>query len=294
VAWIAKAQMRARKEPAEALGELAKRIGEAKLDLGAPANQTLLDTVVDLELRSGRGADASRRVEGLLARQPEAAHLHALRGRLALAAGKGDDAAQAFERALALQPNDGMALSGLALLQRERGELPQAVETMRKAASAAPTNADYDYLAARIVLEQGDRPGARKEFERVLREHPESAAVSNDLAFLLAEDATDLVAAQRHAERAVRLQPSAETLDTLGFVKLKQGAAEEAVGLFERALARQPDYATARYHLALALIEKGEPVAARQALEEALSKPFPEQQEARKVLANIDGAEARP
>ena len=92
----------------------------------------------------------------------------------------------------------------------------------------------------------------------------------------------------------MRLQPSPETIDTLGFVKLKQGAAEEAVGLFERALARQPDYATARYHLALALIDKGEPVAARQALEEALSRPFPEQQEARKVLANIDGAEARP
>jgi Tfp pilus assembly protein PilF len=66
------------------------------------------------------------------------------------------------------------------------------------------------------------------------------------------------------------------------------------VGLFERALSRQPEYATARYHLALALIEKGEPVAARQALEEALARPFPEQQEARKVLAKIDGGEARP
>jgi tetratricopeptide (TPR) repeat protein len=125
-------------------------------------------------------------------------------------------------------------------------------------------------------------------------EHPESAGAANDLAFLLAEDATDLRIAQRHAERAVRLQPSAETLDTLGFVKLRQGAAEEAVGVFERALSRQPEYATARYHLALALIEKGEPAAARQALEQALSKPFPEQQEARKVLAKIDGDEARP
>jgi Tfp pilus assembly protein PilF len=92
----------------------------------------------------------------------------------------------------------------------------------------------------------------------------------------------------------VRLQPSAETLDTLGFVKLRQGAAEEAVGLFERALARNAGYATARYHLALALIEKGEPVAARKALEEALAQPFPEQQEARNVLAKIDGGEARP
>jgi cytochrome c-type biogenesis protein CcmH/NrfG len=66
------------------------------------------------------------------------------------------------------------------------------------------------------------------------------------------------------------------------------------VGVFERALARDPEYATARYHLGLALIEKGEPVAARQALEEALSRTFPEQQEARNVLARIDSGEARP
>lgn len=294
VAWTAKAKMHGRGAAPEALAEVSKKIAEAKLDLGAPEHQGLLDTVVDLELRSGKQAEAARRVEALLARQPENAHLHALRGRLALAAGRGDDASAAFERALALQPNEALALSGVALLHKERGELAQATEMMRKAEAAAPSNADYAYMTARLVLEQGDRAGARQEFERVLKAHPDAAAVSNDLAFLLAEDATDLAAAQRHAERAVRLQPSPETIDTLGFVKLKQGAAEEAVGLFERALARQPDYATARYHLALALIDKGEPVAARQALEEALSRPFPEQQEARKVLANIDGAEARP
>jgi tetratricopeptide (TPR) repeat protein len=149
-------------------------------------------------------------------------------------------------------------------------------------------------MAARMTLDLGDRAGARSMFESVLRESPGQVGAANDLAFLLAEDATDLPLAQRYAERAVRLQPSPETLDTLGYVKLRQGAAEEAVGLFERALARQPEYATARYHLALALIEKGEPVAARQALEEALAHPFPEQQEARKVLARIDSGEARP
>jgi len=294
VAWAAQARLRARKEPAEALAALERDVAKAKLDLADPENGLLLDSLVDLELRSGHGADAGRRVDALLAKQPESAHLHALRGRVALAAGRKDEAAGAFERALALAPNESMALAGQALLERERGDLPKAIETMRKAAAAAPGSADYAYMVARMTLEQGDRAAGRQELERVLREHPDSASAANDLAFLLAEDATDLQVAQRHAERAVRLQPSAETLDTLGFVKLRQGAAEEAVGMFERALSRQPDYATARYHLALALIEKGEPTAARQALEEALERSFPEQQEARKVLANIDGGEARP
>ncbi|MGH7288275.1 MAG: tetratricopeptide repeat protein [Myxococcota bacterium] len=294
VALAAEANLRARLDPAKALAELERRLGEAKLDLGAAAQASVLGTLVDLLLRAGRTGDAMQRIDGLLAGRPDSAHLRALRGRIALAAGQSEAATADFERALALDPNEGVALSGQALLQRAQGDLAKAIETMQKAAAARPDNAGYAYMAARMRLDQGDRAAGRQELERVLRAHPESAAAANDLAFLLAEDSSDLQLAQRYAERAVRLQPSAETLDTLGYVKLRKGAAEEAVGLFERALSRQPDYATARYHLALALIEKGEPAAARQALEEALAKPFPESQEARKVLAKIDGAEARP
>jgi tetratricopeptide (TPR) repeat protein len=294
VAWAAAAQLQARTDPAKGLTDLARKLDEAKLDLADPAQSPALDTLVDLLVRNGRADDAKKRLEGLLAKRPDAAHLLALHGRVALAAGHHDEATKDFERALALQPNEATALSGRSLVYHAQGDLAKAIETMKRAAGARPDNADYAYMAARMTLDQGDRAAARREFERLVVEHPESAGAANDLAFLLAEDATDLRIAQRHAERAVRLQPSAETLDTLGFVKLRQGAAEEAVGVFERALSRQPEYATARYHLALALIEKGEPAAARQALEQALSKPFPEQQEARKVLAKIDGDEARP
>jgi tetratricopeptide (TPR) repeat protein len=294
VAWVAAARLEARRDPAKGLARLEKEVAGARLDLAEPAHALVLEALVDLELRAGRAADARRRLDALAARRPDSAHLTAMRGRVALAQARHDDAAADFERALALQPDESTALSGLAILQKEQGDLARSLETMAKAAAAEPENGEYAYMAARLRLEQGDRAGARQALEQVLHDHPDSAGASNDLAFLLAEDGSDLALAQRHAERAVRLQPSAETLDTLGYVKLRQGAAEEAVGMFERALARQPEYATARYHLALALIEKGEPVAARQALEEALARPFPEQQEARKVLAKIDGGEARP
>jgi tetratricopeptide (TPR) repeat protein len=292
-AWIGAASIRARKDPADAAAKLDEQIASARLDLGDPANQALLDTVLGLRLQAGQSADASRRVEALLAKSPDSAHLLALRGRIALADGHSDAAAKAFGRAIALDPNEAAALSGRALLQRQQGDLAGAIESMNKAHQAAPENSDYAYIGASLLLEQGERAAARKAYEQVLREYPGQAAAANDLAFLLAQDRTDLSDAQHYAERAVRLRPSAETLDTLGFVKLQRGAAEEAVGMFEHALSRNPDYATARYHLALALIEKGEPVAARQALEQALAKPFPEQQEARKVLAKIDSGEVQ-
>jgi tetratricopeptide (TPR) repeat protein len=267
VAWAAAARIEARTDAAKGLAGLEKHVAEARLDLSDPANTHVLDTLLDLQLRSGRSADAARRLSGLLAKRPDSAHLNAMLGRVALAEGRRDDAQKSFEKALSLQATDAVALSGMALLHRE-DDPAKAIEWMKQAAVAAPDNPDYAYMSARMTLETGDRAAGRQQLEQVLLEHPDAAGAANDLAFLLAEDATDLTVAQRHAERAVRLQPSAETLDTLGFVKLKQGAAEEAVGMFERALSRKPDYATARYHLALA--------------------------EARKVLAKIDGGEARP
>lgn len=293
-AWATAARLHARSDPAAALNELDRRLSKAKLDLGAPENAIALNQLFDLFVQNGRVTEVQQRLDALLAKRPDSAHLHGLRGRAALVQGRNDEAEKDFARAIELVPDDGAALSGLALLERQRGDVPKAIEIMKKAAASSPNSPEYGYMAARMTLDQGDRDGARKMFESVLRDHPGQVGAANDLAFLLAEAATDLPLAQRYAERAVRLQPSPETLDTLGYVKLRQGAAEEAVGLFERALARQPEYATARYHLALALIEKGEPVAARQALEEALARPFPEQQEARKVLARIDSGEVQP
>lgn len=294
VAWAAAARLHARSKPADALAELERRAAGAKLDVGDPANVAVLNQLFDLLAQTGRAAEAEKRLDALLAKRPDSAHLHGLRGRAALLQGEDDEAAAEFARALELAPDDGAALAGRALLEQKRGDVAKAIETMKQAAAASPGSSEYAYMAARMTLDQGDRAAARKLFEGVLRDDPGQVGAANDLAFLLAEEGTDFPLAQRYAERAVRLHPSPETLDTLGYVKLRQGAAEEAVGLFERALARQPEYATARYHLALALIEKGEPVAARQALEEALARPFPEQQEARKVLARIDSGEARP
>jgi tetratricopeptide (TPR) repeat protein len=292
VAFAVAARLQARRDPTGALAEFERKLREAKLDLAEPAQLSALNQLVELQIKTGGAEDARRRLETLLKEHPDEASLIALRGRVALVEGRFDAAEQDFARALELSPEAAAAQAGLALLQRERGELAKATESMRRAAASAPAEADYAYMAARMTLDLGERAEARKLLEAVARDHPGSAAAANDLAFLLAEDGVDLDEAQQHAERAVRLQPAPETFDTLGYVLLRRGAADQALGLFEHALRRNPEYATARYHLALALIETGEQDAARKALEEALAKPFPEEQAARNVLARIDGAEA--
>jgi hypothetical protein len=56
-------------------------------------------------------------------------------------------------------------------------------------------------------------------------------------------------------------------------------------------LEKRPEYATARYHLALALVEKGDREAASRAFRLALESPFPEAPEARLALERLDAGE---
>jgi Flp pilus assembly protein TadD len=81
-------------------------------------------------------------------------------------------------------------------------------------------------------------------------------------------------------------------LDTLGWVRLRRGEIEPAVAAFERALAKQPEFSTARYHLGLALARRGDAEAARQAFDAALAAgPFPESDAARRELERLAAEE---
>jgi FimV-like protein len=69
---------------------------------------------------------------------------------------------------------------------------------------------------------------------------------------------------------------------------LDRGAWEEARAAFEAALSERPDYATARYHLALVQRDAGDESGARTSLERALAGgPFAESDEARRLLEQL-------
>jgi Flp pilus assembly protein TadD len=82
-------------------------------------------------------------------------------------------------------------------------------------------------------------------------------------------------------------------LDTLGWVRLKRGEIEAAIAAFEKALTQQPELSTVRYHLGLALVQRGDEEAAGQAFRAALDAgPFPESEAARRELDRLAADEA--
>jgi tetratricopeptide (TPR) repeat protein len=264
-------------------------IRKSGLDLTDPANEVALRALVENLFAAKKGAEALAAVDAALARHPDQASFHELRGYALGALDRADDAKAEYAKALELDPKNAAATGALATLRSQAGDSKGAIELFDAAAELAEPPEPYSYLAAQLVLAAGDTAGAETRLRKVVREDPGNVGARNDLAWLLAEKGTDLDAALGLAQAARRLDPSADVLDTLGWVNLKRGESQEAVKAFEQALEKRPDSPSIRYRLGMALHQAGDESRAREMFQAALDTgTFPEADAARRELAQLD------
>jgi len=131
---------------------------------------------------------------------------------------------------------------------------------------------------------------ATDAYERALRLDPENIVALNNLAYMNAETGGDLDMALRYAETAKRKEPRNPQIDdTLGWIYVKKNLNDNALVIFRSLVKQQPANATFRYHLGVALAQRGDVEQARQELNEALRhKPADKDaEEIRKVLAKL-------
>lgn len=276
---------RAASGPAKSL----EAIEASKLDVTELANIDLLRQSAESLVLLGRASEANRQIAAAIAKSPDTASLHELRGVVAVRQEDADAARSAFERAIELDDQSATAYAGLATLKADAGDTKGAVELFDRAAAAAPADGTYAYAAAQLVLASGDDAAAEKRLREIARHHPGVAGARNDLAWMLSERGEELDYALSLAKDAVRLAPAPEVYDTLGFVYLKREEAEDAVTAFERALEERPDSPSIRYRLATALSQSGKEDRARQELQTALAAgTFPEVEAARRELARLE------
>jgi len=287
-AAIEGAQVTLRAEsPAAAVDELRK----ARKQIADDEDHSLLTALVDALQAAERGGEALAEIDAALAKQPDSAQLNQLRGTILASAGRGNEAKQAFDKALSLDPENANAMAGLATLAAEAGRLDEAVDLFVKAAATAPEPSTYLYSAGQLAWSAGDPATAEKHFREVIRLSPGNAGARNDLAWLLAERGEDLDLALALAQEARGIDESPEILDTLGWVHLKRGETQAAVTTFEQALEAQPDSASIRYRLGVALSQAGNAEGARSMLQGALDAgAFPEAEDARRELAQLAGS----
>lgn len=259
------------------------------LDLRDPAQQLALRSLVEDLVALGRLDDALDRVDAALAGHADDASLHELRGRTLHAAGRTANARQSLERALELKADYAPALAALARIALGEGRADEAVALADRAVAADPGDSESAYIAANVLAQQGKLDEAVARLKELLRGHPGHAAAANNLAWMLAERGQDTALALDLAKRAARIDPRAETFDTLGFVQLERKDAAAAVESFERSLELDPNAASVRYRLGLALEALGRSKEALESFRAALGAgAFPEADAARAEVARLE------
>jgi len=267
-------------------------IESAGLDLADPSNAFALRELVQLQLESGQGKRAVALTSRLAEEHPGEASLHALHGHVLLRGGADAEARKELERALELDAGEATALVGMGQLAQRSGDAAAAVDLFERAARANPDEPAYGYSAAQALLVAGRTDEAERRLRELVHRFPELAPAANDLAWLLADRGESLDFALALAQRSASLARGPEVLDTLGWVQFRRGELEASAESLRAALELNPDYATARYHLGLCLAKRGDAAGAREAFRTALaSGSFPEAQEARTELANLEGGQ---
>ena len=183
-----------------------------------------------------------------------------------------DRAISEFQKILAVNPKSVETMRLIADVTELKGDQNEAINMYRKAYETAPNNVPSALALAGALAQAGRAPEARTLYLGIAKAHPEDPVVLNNTAYLLADMGGDLDEALRLAKSALEKSPEQPAYrDTIGYVYLKQGLKDSAEQTF-RALVRNNQHVPAfRYHLGLALYEKGDKVAARRELQTALA-----------------------
>jgi tetratricopeptide (TPR) repeat protein len=198
-------------------------------------------------------------MEKIARNAPVSPTLLEISGRLYADHGWNEDAKRCFVSALQLDPTRSTAALQLARALILTGEGD-------KASQYAVLVPGISQVLQGVAAEQrGDKAAAIDHYEAAVRAGDRTSIAANNLAWLYAEQGTQLSRALEVAMRAAELAPrDAGTLDTLGFVHLKRREYTEAISALEhaRVIARSehaPELADIETHLRSAYISSGQP-----------------------------------
>jgi tetratricopeptide (TPR) repeat protein len=201
-----------------------------------------------------------QKMEAIAAADKPSATLMEITGRLFADHHWREDAKRCLRRSLEIDPSRSSAAAALAEIQASSGEYSAARE------SASRINDVSQLLTGIRAEERQDIATAVSNYEAAVRAGDKTGVAANNLAWIYAQQGSNLDRALELANRARDLVPnSAGVLDTIGFVRLKRREYSQAVATLERAremVLLQDDPSTLaeiKRHLAEAYLRAGQP-----------------------------------
>jgi len=167
----------------------------------------------------------------------------------------------------AMQPR---LLTAEGRMLQEAGRADDAVEVLSDGLQKFPENGDLLYARALAADSAGDSAMLQADLGKLIEAEPENAHALNALGYFLADENIRLDEAQVYLEKANRLKPNdAAIMDSLGWLRYRQGQNDSAITLLREAYKLFPDGEIAA-HLGEVLWINGEQSAARSLWDKAL------------------------
>jgi len=208
---------------------------------------------------------------------PESEPIHLLYATTAMRVGKLDLAMQQYEWLRSKDPKSGDLYASLGDLYQLKGDVNSALASYQRARELAPNNPKI--LAVIAFLQQnssGQEQEAIINLTKQLALDPQNAIAMNNLAFALADTGSELDRALALAEAAQRKLPNNPGVaDTVGWVYVRKGLNDSAIQVFNSLVKKYPDEPALRYHLGVALLQKGQAIEAKSEFVISLSKNPP-------------------
>lgn len=147
---------------------------------------------------------------------------------------------------------------------------PGSVESEKPEAHAAPSSHD-DVSRGTAAIKAGDWTSARAAFESAIQKNPRQADALYYLGLVM-DKTGDRAAAEKHYRAALDIQPDLqEAAENLTAIYVENRKFDEAIGIANKALARNSKNAEMQLNLAVALSGKGNVDSASKAFDAAVA-----------------------
>ena len=256
-----------------------------------PTNPRGLMGMVETDIAQNRIDDAMKLLKTESDKTPGNLDLVNDLGMTAVRAGRFDEGISYFQRVLdsldKTSKKRGAVLMRIGETYRLKGDPQNAVAYLQKAREVLPESPLVLGTLALVLDNAGRWTDAEQVYQTTIKMDPNNGVSLNNAAFIIAEHGGDLDTALTMAQKAKQLYPNrSEVSDTIGWIYLKKGMADSAIDMFRDLVNKQPHASTYRYHLGMALAQKGDKPAALREFQTAL-KDNPPKAERDKIQEQI-------
>jgi tetratricopeptide (TPR) repeat protein len=242
------------------------------LDL-KPESPELIRDLTLLYIRTKQTDKAVKRIKAI----PDAkkdANYYELLGLAYSQGGKVQDAETAYKKALEKDPSRVSTDTYLFQNYMRGGRLDEALKVVDDIIRKNPNSVGAYGVKGHIYETQGRIDEAKRYYTEALKIDSTAEGPANNVAYILAEQGTDLQTALGYAQTARRKQPDNPSIaDTLGWVHYKLGNYVLARAQLEFAISKQPDNAEFQYHLGMIYKANKQLAEAEKALRKAGNSP---------------------